>query len=62
MIAMNTNRFSTPTSVRMTRRTRARLIDLAKRRGVTPSNLVRAALIAKLSEWENKGITLARLP
>ena len=58
---MKTKRDLTPTNVRVCKRTRARLIHLAKKHGVTPSELVRNAVAEKLPEWESKGITFARI-
>jgi predicted DNA-binding protein len=59
---MKPKRYLAPTNVRVCKQTRARLIKLAKRHGVTPSDLVRSAIAEKLPEWESKGITLARIP
>ena len=59
---MKTERHFAPTNVRVGKRSRSRLIVLAKRHGLTPSNLVRKAIAEKLPEWESKGITLARIP
>ena len=51
-----------PTNVRIGNQARARLLNLAKKHGITPSHLVRKAIAEKLPEWESKGITLARSP
>ena len=56
--SMKLRRVPNPTNVRLSDNTKTSLRTLSDRFGVTPSDLIRAAVNQKLPEWEEKGVIL----
>jgi len=55
---INTAKRQAPTNVRIPPDQKERLRTLAIAVGITPSDLIRAALREKLPEWETNGVVL----
>jgi predicted transcriptional regulator len=52
---MNRETLQNPTNIRFDSATHARLQKVARQYSLTPSDLVRAAVLMKLQEWELAG-------
>ena len=55
---MSKTTFLNPTNVRLDATAKERVIRIAKRHGIKPSDLIRDAIAAKLPVWERDGVKL----